>query len=82
MQGSQKWMLEGELKRDGEVEPEMDDGEGAEVDACLVEQVPLPVMTISRSRSILKREPRFEGSLERHMIKETGPMCERWIVGV
>jgi len=41
-------MLKGELERDGEVEPEMNAGE-AEVEACLVEPVPLPVMIISRS---------------------------------
>jgi hypothetical protein len=55
-------MLKGELERDGEVEPEMNAGE-AEVEACLVEPVPLPVMIISRSLLILKREPRFEGVL-------------------
>jgi hypothetical protein len=55
-------MLEGELERNGEVEPEMNAG-GAEVDACLVEPVPLPVMIISRLLLILKREPRFEGAL-------------------
>lgn len=37
---------------------------GPEMDACLVEPVPLPVMTTSRSSLILKREPRLEGPLK------------------
>jgi len=70
-------MLKKELKRNDEMKSEMNDEERAEVNACLVEQVSLPVMIISRSRSILKREPRFEKFLERHVIKKTELMCER-----
>ncbi len=55
-------MLKRGLERDSEVKPEMNAG-GAEVEACLVEPISLPVMIISRSLLISKREPRFEGVL-------------------
>ena len=70
-------MLKKELKRNDEMKSEMNDEERAEVNACLVEQVSLPVIIISRSRLILKRESRFERFLERHAIKKTEFMCER-----
>ena len=70
-------MLKRKLKRDNEIKSKINDKERTKVNACLVEQVSLFIMIILRSRSILKRELRFEKFLKRHVIKKIELMCKR-----